>query len=89
MLGADREGCYVCGYPYTEVHHIFSGTANRKLSDKYGFTVRLCHYHHNGPPDGAHFNRDFDLKLKRLAQSEYEKTRSRDDFIREFGKSWI
>ena len=59
MLGTN-EGCYVCGYPVTEIHHIFGG-ANRKISDKYGFTVRLCHYHHNEPPDGAHFNRDFDL----------------------------
>lgn len=87
MLGTN-EGCYVCGYPVTEVHHIFGG-ANRKISDKYGFTVRLCHYHHNEPPDGAHFNREFDLKLKRWAQGIYEETNTREDFIKEFGKSWL
>ena len=26
----------------------FFGTANRKISDQYGFVVYLCRYHHEG-----------------------------------------
>ena len=36
--------CYACGREGIdlEVHHIFYGTANRRLSEKYGLKVHLC-----------------------------------------------
>jgi hypothetical protein len=62
--------CLVCGSPYVEIHHVMFGTANRKLSDKYGLVVPLCHEHHRGRT-GVHFNRDLDLALKKLAQEKF------------------
>lgn len=80
----------MCGSTaWIEMHHIFNGTANRRLSDKYGYIVPLCHYCHNEPPNGVHFNRENDLKLKRWAQTDFEKTHSRNEFIEIFGKSYL
>lgn len=67
----DREdGCLVCGNPYTEEHHVFFGTANRKLSEKYGLKVYLCAEHHRGDT-GVHHNHIFDRNLKRMAQRKF------------------
>lgn len=82
-------GCIICGSPYVEHHHVFFGTANRKVSDKYGYVVELCHYHHNEPPMGVHFNKEFDLMLKQQCQRDFEKNHTREQFIKEFGRSWI
>lgn len=83
------DNCFVCGSPYTEVHHCIYGNANRKLSDKYGLIVPLCHEHHRGQT-GVHFNRDFDISLKKLAQEKFEaKFGARNEFIKVFGKSYI
>lgn len=63
--------CYVCRSPYVECHHIFKGTANRKLSDKYGLTVWLCPEHHRGNT-GVHFNRRLDDELKEIAEARFK-----------------
>ena len=85
----ENEECCVCGNPHTEEHHIFFGTANRKLSDKYGYVVRLCPEHHRGNC-GVHFNRELDLHLKRLGQAHFEENHgTREDFIRTFGRSYL
>jgi hypothetical protein len=81
--------CYLCGkYGPTEKHHIFGG-AYRKKSEKFGFTVYLCHFCHNEPPDGVHFNKERRNYLKRIAQKEYEQTHTREEFIAEFSKNFI
>lgn len=82
-------GCIICGSPYVEHHHVFFGTANRKVSNKYGYVVELCHYHHNEPPMGVHFNKEFDLMLKQQCQRDFEKNHTRAQFIKEFGRSWL
>lgn len=66
----DKKRCYVCGNPNVELHHIFYGTANRKLSDKYGLTVWLCPLHHRGNV-GVHFNPKLDDKLKGIAEMRF------------------
>ena len=81
--------CYICGRTdWIERHHIFGGS-RRKKSEKYGLTVDLCHWHHNEPPDGAHHNKDINLFLKRLGQIRFEKTHTREEFIKEFGRSYL
>lgn len=83
------DNCFVCGSPYTEVHHVIYGTANRKLSDKYGLIVPLCHEHHRGQT-GVHFNRDFDISLKKLAQEKFNAVYGANkSFIKVFGKSYL
>ena len=86
---SDSEFCAVCGNPHTEEHHIFFGVGNRKLSDKYGYVIRLCPDHHRGNC-GVHFDRGLDLHFKRTAQKHFEEHHgSREDFIRVFGKSYL
>lgn len=66
----DKKECYVCRSPYVEEHHIMYGTANRKLSEKYGLKVWLCHEHHRGNT-GVHFNPNLDSKLKDIAEKKF------------------
>lgn len=86
-----RKECFICGArDCIHSHHIFGGTANRKKSEQYGLKVWLCGFHHNLSDEGVHFNRELDLKLKRLAQREFEETYGdRELFRREFGKSYL
>lgn len=83
--------CYVCGATQAlHRHHIFYGSANRQLSEADGCWVYLCYMHHNGGNYGVHFNKELDLKLKRLTQEAWEqKLGSREDFIKRYGKSWL
>ena len=80
--------CYFCGRQGTERHHVFHG-AYRKKSEAHGFVVLLCHWCHNEPPNGVHYNVERRNELKRMCQQEYEKTFTREDFIEEFGRSYL
>lgn len=80
--------CFFCGgATWLEEHHIFSGPY-RKKSEKYGYKVTLCHWEHNESPEGVHYNKEKRDYLKRMAQKEFEKTHTREEFIAEFGKSY-
>lgn len=93
--------CYLCNmlklyctHSYTEEHHIFYGTANRKKSEKYGLKVRLCKKHHRGDITGnreaVHFNKENDLALKQIGQAAFEQRwGSRQKFREEFGRSCL
>ena len=83
----DEKKCMVCGSPYVELHHIIHGTANRKLSDKYGLTCWLCREHHTGNT-GVHFDKNFDLELKKYAQHRFNEEYE-EDFRTVFGKSYL
>ena len=83
--------CYVCGTTVNiHCHHVYYGTANRKLSDADGCVVYLCQYHHTGVM-GVHFNKKLDNMLKRKCQlvwqDHYGKTKK--DFIARYGRSYI
>lgn len=83
--------CYKCKTIYgLHEHHIFSGTANRKLSEQYGLKVWLCGKHHNLSNAGIHFDRDFELEVKRMTQEKAMQFYgwSEQEFIKIFGKSY-
>lgn len=82
--------CYLCNRQSgLHCHHIFFGS-NRNNSEKYGLKVWLCGYHHNlGGEFCVHQNRELDLMFKELAQREFEKTHTREEFREIFGKSWL
>ena len=61
------------------------GTANRQQSEKYGLKVYLCGEHHRL----IHTDRKLDLSLICFAQTEFEKSHTRDEFRRIFGKSYL
>lgn len=88
VLFDDMNHCILCGSESVQIHHIFFGTANRKLSDDDGYIAPLCQKHHTGK-DGVHFNRPFDLTLKEMAQRHFEETHDRQAFIRRYGKSYL
>lgn len=83
------EHCYLCGqHGPVETHHIFQG-AYRKKAEYHGFVVKLCHWCHNEPPGGVHHNKENRIKLRQTAQREYEQTHTREQFIAEFGRSYL
>lgn len=82
--------CYVCGaIRGLHEHHIYSGTGNRQVSEKYGFKVYLCGRHHNLSEFSVHFDKDLDLRLKRKCQLLYEKTHTREEFMKLIGKNYL
>lgn len=88
----EEKTCLVCGAMRDiHTHEIFFGTANRKLSIKYGLCVCLCARHHNAGNEGVHRNRVLDLKLKKHGQKKamehYNWTE--DNFRGIFGKSYL
>lgn len=89
IIQKDKEKCFICGSEnWIEEHHCFGG-ANRKLSEKYGLKVYLCHYCHNEKPNGVHFNYEKMAKLRRIAQSKFEETHTREEFMKIFGKNYM
>jgi hypothetical protein len=87
----DKKESYLTGATYNlEEHHIFFGTANRKISEKYGLKVWLTSEEHRGTY-GVHgkYGKTLDEKLKREAQKKFEKNHTREEFIRLIGKNYL
>ena len=90
IITKNFEKCIICETTFNiHKHEVFYGTANRKLSIKYGLVVPLCARHHNLSKEGVHFNRNLDLKLKKIAQKKFEEKYPDLDFIKIFGKSFL
>lgn len=88
----DFPACKVCHTTQNlHRHHIFFGTANRSLSEADGLTCYLCYKHHNGSEYGVHFNKKLDLKLKKEAETKWLEyyAKTKDDFIKRYGKNYI
>ena len=84
-----RRMCYLCGRQYgLERHHILGGTANRKLSEKYGLWVWLCHDCHTGN-DGAQYNKEKNRQLKAEAQAAFEIIYGHQRWMQTFGRNYI
>lgn len=84
--------CYACGREGIDLeeHHIFYGTANRRLSEKYGLKVHLCIPCHRGSRTGVHEgNAELDHKLKIVAQKTFEQKYSHEKFMEVFGKNYL
>ena len=92
IIKRTRKGiCFCCGRVCpTECHHIFRGK-NRKRADADGLVVHLCHWCHNEPPSGVHYNKTRDLTLKKLGQMTWMKhyNKTVDDFITAYGRNYI
>lgn len=88
ILQTEKE-CWFCGARAgLECHHIFAGVANRPISEKYGLKVWLCHRHHTGD-GGAQYDPEKGLQLKQEAQRAFEKTNSRELWMRLIGKNYL
>jgi hypothetical protein len=76
-------------YPKVERHHVFGGF-NRSKCEKYGYIAPLFEsYHPNGVKAPKNWQK-LDLRLKQICQKDFEeKHGSREDFIEEFGRSYL
>ena len=87
LLITEKGQCFSCGKQgYTHKHHIF-GAANRDRSEAAGLYIYLCPACHQA----SHTNRKIDLKYKRAGQMAWmvRNEKKTDDFIQEFGKSYL
>ena len=90
IMQEERE-CFICHTSqWLEKHHCIGG-AYRKKSEKDGLWVYLCHYCHNEPPYGVHHNRKNMDKLRSKAQQAWQDhyNKTKDDFIREYGRNYL
>lgn len=88
IVQAEKE-CWFCGSRVRlEEHHIFAGTANRKISEKYGLKVWLCHRHHTGD-GGAQYDPEKNLQLKQEAQKAFEKEHSLELWMKLIRKNYL
>ena len=84
-----EERCFVCGsMRELELHHIMHGTANRRLSTRYGLTCWLCHTHHTGR-FGVHSDAKFNRILQQEAQTAFERTHTHAEWMTLFGKNYL
>lgn len=88
ILQEDLDTCYLCFKPATETHHVFGGYANRRLSEKYGLKVRLCHDCHTGK-GGAQYEKDLNKLLKQRAQKAFESIHGHQLWMYTFRKNYL
>lgn len=86
----NNKECLVCKVDIgLHAHHVFYGTGNRKLSEKYDMKVWLCGKHHNLSNEGVHMNRKRDLAVKQYAQLKFEAEHGHDKFMETFGRNYL
>ena len=106
IMPTERDTCDICGCYLTKrnrnEHHIFFGTANRRISEAEGMKVFLCVECHTIGKHSVHKYRQADLNLKRDAQQVWEDNymksypyenhadmAAREAFIALFGRSYL
>lgn len=89
IVTTEYNKCFICHSERNlEMHHCIGGTANRKLSDKYGLTVPLCPDCHRGS-EGVHHNRELDLKLIQQCQQAFEEKYSHKMWMQLIRKNYL
>lgn len=82
-----QKECFLTGCQSgLDLHHIYPGIANRKLSDEWGCWVWLKHSIHMDLHDR---DKKLDLWLKQECQRAFEKQYNRKTFRAVFGKSYL
>lgn len=85
----DPDECYICHTTHClETHHIMNG-AYKKASERNGLLIKVCPNCHTLSPKAIHNDMSVARKLKQIGQEQYEQTHTREEFIREFGKSYL
>ena len=70
-------------------HHAMPGTANRKLSERYGLKVYLCMWHHTAGPNAAHNDINSRRLIQKRAQEAFERIHSHEEWMEAFGRNFI
>ncbi len=92
-----RKGiCYLCSHlngdystKPTEEHHILYGGGRREKSEEEGVKVYLCVDHHREGQQAVHRSRETRELLCRIAQEEYERTHTHDEWMQIAGKNYL
>jgi hypothetical protein len=84
ILTDNLEVCYICQRPYVDIHEIYGGR-NRQVSMINGFCVPLCRHHHQIVETNAYA----DFYFKEICQTEFEKTHTREEFMKIIGKNYL
>ena len=76
---------------YCHRHEVVYGNGRRQKSIKDGLVVFLTPEMHNMSNRGVHFNREFDLYLKRIAEKAWMEYYGKtvEDFIKEYGVNYL
>ena len=69
-----------------ELHHVFHGTANRKLADEWGCWVWLKSSIHKELHEK---DKSLDRSLQQECQKAFEKRYSREKFMEVFGRNYL
>lgn len=97
IMHSKEEGtCYLCMMLHSdyqrrtnlEEHHVFMGPL-RKLSERYGLKVYLCHEHHLDNPEAVHVNCKVCELLQAEGQTVFEREYPNKDFRKIFGKNYL
>lgn len=95
QAAGDRRRCWLCmkqgdySEKFVHKHHIFGGTALRRISEAEGFYIWLCPEHHEFGRMSAHTDIEVRRGLQREAQERYERTHTREEFMRLTGRSYL
>ena len=73
------EQCQVigCNCPGQKHHVVFRSQGGLNISTNYRY---LCIRHHSDGKEAVHNNREFDLRLKREVQAEYERMFTEEEY---------
>ena len=85
----ENDLCVICSRDYAELHEIFYGNPDARLSQDYGLQVRLCYKHHRNHKTGVHHNRKLDLKLKLEGKRKFEEENPDLNFSDIFKTAWL
>lgn len=88
--------CYLCRkldlnyriHACVHKHHVFGGP-NRKISEAEGLYIYLCPEHHVLGRDAVHREYEMMRMLQEDAQRVYERTHSREEFMKLIGRNYL
>ncbi len=98
IMHSKRDGtCYLCMLlnddhetrTGLQEHHAMPGTANRRLSERYGLKVYLCLQHHTAGGQAVHNNTAHKRLLQKKAQEAFEKKYSHGLWMQKFGTNFL
>lgn len=88
---SNNKVCFICGTTFNLHRHEVFGASNRNRSKRQGCWCYLCAPHHNMSDKGVHFDRKKDLELKKICETAWmvKNKKTEEDFIREYGRSYL
>ena len=86
ILQENKSKCYFCDKRAVDTHELIKGR-NRKKCIKWGLVVYLCRDCHRKTEEDSVFYQETKKLAQKMWQKHYNKTKQ--DFIDEFGRSYI